>query len=782
MATRVETIRWVSDDGGMRRSIDALSRRAEVVKGALTAIGGAVGAALSVSSRRVDAARAEIASATGATGKALDALVQGSARVRRQTGADLGDVARAMGTVQTATGLAADEATRITRAALDAGVPVRHLGTALAGTAGDADEAATRMDLLAGLSQAYAADTGRVVERQGRLKSQLSELGLSWEQQAAALAIATAEGRTGTEVVRDLRDGTRDWAAEADAAVEALGPLAGRAEEVGNAGRTMSDRLQGALGYLDGLVASGGQYVALVPGLVAGLGAASGAVGGLGTALHLSTGGLTLLVGAIVAAGAAAWRWRDELRDALGGVVDWVRDRVAGVLAYLASLAEGAANLVGRVSESAAASIRSGAEALRSAGLAVGSAGEAPDLAPPGAASGAASAGADGAGVDRAAAAGAAGAGAAGAAGGDAEPWERRFGRMRRGAMRAAIAAGRGTAQAWSVAFGEQATLGISAQTERSIDASRGAAAASARAVGVSIGAQLADGLPVGALADGPSKWSRVWSGLRSMGPTVGRVGQVLGGILGDGMASRVLNVVGTALGQLASGDYVGAILTGVGAIGSAIKGMFGPSESQLAARESAQAWIESAQQTLTAREKDVQLRLIREDDWAPDLAAMQARLEVLYQDLGRTAQESNDALGEYLDAVKAGDTERVAEIEAAWERMREERAAMAEEEAAEEEAKRAAVEEIAQMDEESLARRLELLPQLREATEAAGAAGLKLAEAWRAAGDAILMAAEKAAAASRTLQSATAGVRAAFDIADAGDAIAFALDEADRL
>ena len=350
-----------------RGRIDQTRRASDLLKRAVSAAAGALGAGLVAVGRQHDQARAEIARATGASGEALKQLTADYREALGQVRNSSAEVATATGDWNTHLGLTGSELASVTAQALQAGITGDAVAKSFRGAGLGADQARQAIDLLTVLSERYGVTQERIARVQGRYKDRLDALGLSYSEQVTAIAKAESEGRTFSQVLLALEGGAQGLRDQIGAAVPAVDEYSGAAQRAYAASRTLTDRGREVVNWASSLVSVSPEVAQGVGGIAAGLGGLGTLAPQIGTAARLMwaavAGPVGLVVAAIGAVGVAAWRFREQIGDALAAVVGVVTDRVDSMLAKFEALAERfAPGLADRVGEWRAA-LRDGGDA-----------------------------------------------------------------------------------------------------------------------------------------------------------------------------------------------------------------------------------------------------------------------------------------------------------------------------------------------------------------------------------------------------------------------------------
>ena len=196
------------------------------------------------------------------------------------------------------------------------------------------------------------------------------------------------------------------------------------------------------------------------------------------------------------------------------------------------------------------------------------------------------------------------------------------------------------------------------------------AAAALALEAGKTYGTKLREGLSqtfsaenVGAtIARAFEAGEGLMSALKSIGA---QMATNLGSFFSETLSS--IPIVGPFLGEFGGLMVAGLVKLG-GKMWSALKGVFGPSQAQLAAREAFAGFHAGAVEALGGTQRfadEVQVAIAA--GWDRTLAETRAGFILMGTDMGKTYDEAFADYERYQHAVKAGNTELMAQIEAEY-------------------------------------------------------------------------------------------------------------------
>ena len=345
--------------------------------GPAVAAGGAAMAAVgALAARSWNDARRVIVDGTGATGDALDGLMgsfddlAGSIK-----GVTTAEISTALADLNTHLGLTGPALENVSEQAIKAGVDTNLFGSVLKQLDADAGGAVDLLDQLTVVSQATGVSVDQLTATVGKNSARFQAAGGSVEDlvdhvvnaayEFGPSGIRGAMSETMEEVDKGLIPVVKGLTEHmADAAAQGV-EWSGAVDRTHDATVTLTDRL-GALkdGLLvaigpwgDTLTAVGGVTSAF-GGLAMGMPAIVSAMGGVGTAakaMWLAMSGPTgLAIAAIVAVGAAAWFFRDEITAAFGAVLrfilPWVDNFlgvVEGVVSWIPGVGDELSAMVG---------------------------------------------------------------------------------------------------------------------------------------------------------------------------------------------------------------------------------------------------------------------------------------------------------------------------------------------------------------------------------------------------------------------------------------------------
>ena len=329
--------------------VDALKTGFKVAATAITS-------ALTVVAGQHDAAFSSIASATGSSGEELVGL-QGDyfqllGTVRNSTE----EVGKAIGDLNTHTGLAGKGLQDVARLALQAGLNTDILGQSFRRANVPAEEQADIIDTLTVLGQRYGVDLDDIQKRVGNWSTRMDALGLSMKQSVTLTAIARSEGRLMGDVLREIEAGTGEWEGRLNEVLPTLGDVAGATEAAYKETETLKDQFFLLSNRLKSYVTFNPQVLQAVAGVASGIGGVALVAPQAGAALKLlwssALGPIGLVSVAIVGVGGVLFRFRDRVAEFLG----WLLGQVSrAIQAYVGGLAA----LVGRFSDGLAEKIRS---------------------------------------------------------------------------------------------------------------------------------------------------------------------------------------------------------------------------------------------------------------------------------------------------------------------------------------------------------------------------------------------------------------------------------------
>ena len=316
----------------------------------VTAAGAVVTAAAGKMAADWQSSRRSIVDATGASGKALDGLLGSYRGVQGSVAASSGQIAKAIGDLNTHTGRAGEGLERLATKALKAGLNTDTLGKSVRGFNVTGADQERLIDKLVVLGQSYGANLDKLQTDVGRYKDDMDGLNLSMDQQLTLAALAESENRKLRDVVKELEDGTGGWREKLDAALPALADTAGATEQAYTAGKTWGQSLAELRGHLEGMVGPMSQVAAGAGSLVTGFAGAATAFPGLGSKIAGSLKGVTTAsrtmwlsltgVGLLAAAGAALWAFRDKVASLMASLIEMVGNGVNRLLGVAHSMAQ----------------------------------------------------------------------------------------------------------------------------------------------------------------------------------------------------------------------------------------------------------------------------------------------------------------------------------------------------------------------------------------------------------------------------------------------------------
>lgn len=691
------------------KHMDQLRSSMALAGAAASAFGLAAGAA-------ADAARKTIVEGTGATGAALDSLTRTFEGLVGIAGVSMADTATAVADLNTHLGLAGADLETVARAALRAGADTNVFGAVARKMGLDVAGATTLLDQLTAVSQSSGVGVDEMLRSVQRVGPRFASAGVSTEDLVAMVAQLAQEAGPGgarsalSELASEVEQGNVPAFASL---TEQVGLATGAVAETHAAGVTfveqlgaLKDRTMAWIGEQGNLIGSLGSVgTALIgigpmlPALGTGfrllwtaitgpVGLVTAAILGVGSALFLFRGQIGNVLSAVirfvgswvsefVGLWESAFAWIPGIRSKLSGVAASVRgmvdDTTAGVSEWVDSWGDaaeatddaaaafrvadedaatlipqlagvaGAADDMGAAAGGAAAEVKSFIEQLRSFEDLTNSRAQLDIL---GNAivrvnSSAATASAD-------------------------EFWAAYNG----GFISAAedsisttiprIVGGIGEIPEWeragadgadSVSGGFRAVWSPDnvANLFRDAFTGGGGVAGAVAGIGADLGRQLADSLG-GALEERAAGLTRGISG--SFGP--------LGGLLSGALTGGISTAISFGL-------------QAIGKLGGWIKGMFGPSDAEMAARDSfsatRRAFVAEIGQIPQYQEYVTSLL---SQGWDRNLAEVKAGFDLFGRQAGVTWAEIGDIYGSYQDAVKEGDEAEMARIMAIVEGWRE--------------------------------------------------------------------------------------------------------------
>ena len=174
------------------------------------------------------------------------------------------------------------------------------------------------------------------------------------------------------------------------------------------------------------------------------------------------------------------------------------------------------------------------------------------------------------------------------------------------------------------------------------------------------VGSQVGD---VGAaVADNTSKWFQ-WKDLAT--GAIGAVASQIGGLTG-----QLMNIGQ----QLLSGNWVGAIMGGVGLLVGKIRGMFGASKEELQGREDYEEFSSRMRQEFAGNQRYVEeVSRAMALGQSESIAHAKAAFQVVAEASGRAWDEGSRLHDQYLNAIDSGNLQLMAQAEATFLKWREE-------------------------------------------------------------------------------------------------------------
>ena len=350
----VEILKLKFDPAGSTRGLDAATGKMRDTQAGMAALkqgvavaATAIGAALVAVGRQHEAASNVIAAATGESGESLDALnedyraVLGSGnRLRASTG----DVAKAIGDLNTHTGATGPHLQTIATLALKAGLNTDILGQSFRRANTSAEEQVDVIDTLTVLGQRYGVNLDDIQKRVGNWSTRMEALDLNLKESVTLTAIARSEGRLMGDVLREMEAGTGQWQARLDEVMPSLDGVAGSTVAVYKETETLAHKFLIAKNNLMSYVSANPQVLQALGGMVSGIGGIVLVAPQAGAVMKLlwasSLGPIGLLVAAIVGIGAALWVFRDKVAGAGAWLLKFVAEKVAFLAEFLAKWVE----------------------------------------------------------------------------------------------------------------------------------------------------------------------------------------------------------------------------------------------------------------------------------------------------------------------------------------------------------------------------------------------------------------------------------------------------------
>ena len=168
-------------------------------------------------------------------------------------------------------------------------------------------------------------------------------------------------------------------------------------------------------------------------------------------------------------------------------------------------------------------------------------------------------------------------------------------------------------------------------------------------------------------LKEGEEGFSRIEIGAAVAASAFHTLGDAIGGTAG-----KILSSLGDIATAFATGGWVAAAIAGVGALIKGLKSLFGPSEAELEARKMFAGFHKGVVDSLggTQRFAEEVQRAIN-DGWDRTLAETRAGFILWGTEAGLTYEQAFADYERYQNAVSAGNTELMNQIEADYDRYR---------------------------------------------------------------------------------------------------------------
>lgn len=165
------------------------------------------------------------------------------------------------------------------------------------------------------------------------------------------------------------------------------------------------------------------------------------------------------------------------------------------------------------------------------------------------------------------------------------------------------------------------------------------------------------------ALEAGAGKWTN-WQNLAT-----GAIGAVASSV--GGLAGQLMNIGQ----QLLSGNWVGAIMGGVGLLVNKIKGLFGgPSEEELQGRAAYDQFSQRMRTEFADNERYVnEVRTAMALGQSESIAHAKAAFQVVAEASGRAWDDGSRLHDQYLNAIETGNVQLMAQAESTFQKWREE-------------------------------------------------------------------------------------------------------------
>ena len=369
----LEILQLGFDPTGAARGLDTAKGKMRETQAGMDALktgvkvaGTAIGAALLAIGRAHEQASSTIAAATGASGEDLAALNADYRGVLGTVRASTGEVAKAIGDLNTHTGATGPGLRSIATLALKAGLNTDILGQSLRRANVPMEKQGEVIDTLTVLGQRYGVDLDDIQKRVGNWSTRMDALGLSMKESVTLTAIARSEGRLMGDVLREMEAGTGEWQGRLDEVMPSLEGVAGATAAAYKETETFSDKFVLAKNRLMGFVSANPQVLQAVGGMVSGIGGIAIVAPQAGAAMKIlwasSLGPIGLVVAAIVGVGVALFAFRDHVAGAGSWVLAFIAEKGAMLAEFLAQWVEKLP-----FGEKLAAKIRGGAVAASNA-------------------------------------------------------------------------------------------------------------------------------------------------------------------------------------------------------------------------------------------------------------------------------------------------------------------------------------------------------------------------------------------------------------------------------
>ena len=313
---------------------DTLKAKMNIAAGVATAWALAAGKA-------ADDARKTIVQGTGATGEALDSLVGSYENLAGAiAGVSLDDTSTAIADLNTHLGLAGPELETVATAALKAGANTNQFGAVARKMGLDVDGATTLLDQLTRVSQSSGVGINEMLASVQRVGPRFEAAGVSTEDLVSIVAKLAVEAGP-----RGARSALSELAEEVDKGN--IPAFASLTEQVGLATGAVEETHAAGIGYLEQLGQLKDRTMAWVGengNLLGSLGTVGIAIGNMGPMLPALatgfravwaaiTGPVGLAVTAVVGLGAAFYTFRETIGNVLADVISFVGGWVSNYVA-----------------------------------------------------------------------------------------------------------------------------------------------------------------------------------------------------------------------------------------------------------------------------------------------------------------------------------------------------------------------------------------------------------------------------------------------------------------